>query len=143
MIDNQTGENLIVYSSFFSAFDGLSLVLLNKDGKDLRGNGTVNISPLTSLRQGAPISSRKAVERISPLGLAATRLDYVYLTPGGRPVSDETLAMSDAVLAEDRWIVERVQVNLDAGVYRTGRLSPRHEGAVGAFQGFVADALGG
>jgi choline monooxygenase len=83
------------------------------------------------------------IERISPLGPAATRLDYVYLTPGGRPVSDETLAMSDAVLAEDRWIVERVQANLDAGVYRTGRLSPRHELAVGAFQGFVAGALEG
>jgi choline monooxygenase len=81
------------------------------------------------------------IERISPLGPAATRLDYVYLTPGGRPVSEETLVMSDAVLAEDRWIVERVQVNLNAGVYRTGRLSPRHEGAVGAFQGLVAEAL--
>jgi choline monooxygenase len=68
------------------------------------------------------------IERISPMGVAATRLDYLYLTPGGRRVSEETLAMSDAVLAEDRWIVERVQTNLDAGVYRTGRLSPRHEG---------------
>jgi choline monooxygenase len=82
------------------------------------------------------------IERMSPMGHAATRLDYIYLTPGGRPVSEETLVISDAVLAEDRWIVERVQVNLDAGVYRTGRLSPRHEGAVGAFQGFVAAALG-
>jgi choline monooxygenase len=81
------------------------------------------------------------IERMSPQGMAATRLDYVYLTPGGRPVSAETLAVSDAVLAEDRWIVERVQTNLDAGVYRTGRLSPRHEGAVAAFQSFVAEAL--
>jgi choline monooxygenase len=81
------------------------------------------------------------IERISPLGPSATRLDYVYLTPGGKPVSEETLAMSDAVLAEDRWIVERVQVNLDAGVYRTGRLSPRHELAVGAFQDLISEAL--
>jgi choline monooxygenase len=81
------------------------------------------------------------IERISPIGVAATRLDYLYLTPGGRPVSAEALAMSDAVLAEDRWIVERVQTNLEAGVYRTGRLSPRHEGAVAAFQGLVRSAL--
>jgi choline monooxygenase len=81
------------------------------------------------------------IERISPLGPSATRLDYLYLTPGGKPVRDEALAISDAVLAEDRWIVERVQENLDAGVYRTGRLSPKHEGAVGAFQGWVASAL--
>ena len=80
------------------------------------------------------------IERIAPIGAAATRLDYLYLTPGGKPVSAETLAMSDAVLAEDRWIVERVQANLDAGIYRTGRLSPRHEQAVAAFQGFVAKA---
>jgi choline monooxygenase len=81
------------------------------------------------------------IERIAPLGPAATRLDYLYLSPGGKPVGEETLAMSDAVLTEDRRIVERVQENLDAGVYRTGRLSPRHEGAVGAFQGFVSGAL--
>lgn len=83
------------------------------------------------------------IERIAPVGHAATRLDYVYLTPGGKPVSPETLAMSDAVLAEDVGIVEQVQANLDAGVYRTGRLSPRHEGAVAAFQGFVRQALAG
>ena len=81
------------------------------------------------------------IERIAPVGHAATRLDYLYLTPGGKPVSPETLEISDAVLAEDRWIVEHVQTNLDAGVYTTGRLSPRHEGAVAAFQGFVRGAL--
>ena len=81
------------------------------------------------------------IERIAPMGPAATRLDYVYLTPGGRPVSPRTLAMSDAVLAEDVGIVEQVQANLDAGVYRTGRLSPRHEQAVAAFQAFVGGAL--
>jgi choline monooxygenase len=80
------------------------------------------------------------LERIAPIGPRATRLDYVYLTPGGRPVSEATLAMSDAVTAEDTWLVERVQQNLEAGVYRTGRLSPRHEGAVGAFQAMVRAA---
>ena len=80
------------------------------------------------------------LERMSPVGHDRTRLDYIYLMPAGETVAAETLAMSDQVVAEDIWIVERVQENLNAGVYETGRLSPRHEGAVAAFQAFVRDA---
>ncbi|WP_031235329.1 aromatic ring-hydroxylating dioxygenase subunit alpha [Asticcacaulis sp. AC402] len=81
------------------------------------------------------------IERMSPVGHDKTRLDYTYLTPGGETVAAETLAMSDQVTAEDKWIAERVQENLNAGVYRTGRLSPKHEIAVAAFQTWVRDAL--
>jgi choline monooxygenase len=80
------------------------------------------------------------VERIVPIGHAATRLDYFYLTPHGTPVAPQTLELSDKVTAEDKWIVERVQENLNAGVYDTGRLSPCHEQAVAAFQRFVGAA---
>jgi choline monooxygenase len=82
------------------------------------------------------------LERMSPDGHDKTRLDYVYLMPQGVGVSDETLAMSDAVVAEDLWVVERVQENLNADVYQTGRLSSRHEGGVAAFQAFYRDAMG-
>ncbi|KAF0184438.1 MAG: phenylpropionate dioxygenase [Alphaproteobacteria bacterium] len=82
------------------------------------------------------------IERMAPNGQGGTRLEYLYLTPAGEDVSPETLKMSDAVTAEDKWITERVQENLDAGVYDTGRLSPKHEGAVAAFQKMVGDALG-
>ena len=81
------------------------------------------------------------IERMSPVGHTQTRLDYLYLTPDGEPVAAETLAMSDEVTAEDKWITERVQQNLDAGVYATGRLSPKHETAVAAFQSWVREAL--
>ncbi|ESQ93543.1 hypothetical protein ABAC460_00305 [Asticcacaulis sp. AC460] len=81
------------------------------------------------------------IERMSPIGHDKTRLDYTYLTPGGETVAAETLAMSDQVTAEDKWIAEKVQENLNAGVYRTGRLSPKHEIAVAAFQTWVRDAL--
>jgi choline monooxygenase len=81
------------------------------------------------------------MERIAPIGHDMTRLDYLYLTPDGEKLGDETLSLSDTVTAEDKWIVERVQENLNAGVYDTGRLSPRHESAVAAFQAFVRDAL--
>ncbi|MBI1186613.1 MAG: Rieske 2Fe-2S domain-containing protein [Alphaproteobacteria bacterium] len=82
------------------------------------------------------------IERMAPIGHAKTRLDYLYLTPNGEPVPDETLALSDAVTAEDSWIVARVQENLDAGIYTHGRLSPKHEGGVAAFQRWVGEAFG-
>jgi choline monooxygenase len=34
-----------------------------------------------------------------------------------------------------------VQRNLEAGVYDRGRLSPRHEGGVAAFQRWVREAV--
>ncbi len=80
------------------------------------------------------------IERMAPLGHERTRLEYVYLNAPGESVSAETLAMSDAVTAEDKWIVERVQENLNAGVYESGRLSPRHEKCVAAFQAMVREA---
>jgi choline monooxygenase len=83
------------------------------------------------------------LERMSPVGPGATRLDYVYLMPAGEEVSQETLALSEIVTEEDRSICERVQQNLDAGVYDTGRLSPKHEIAVAAFQAWVGEAVAG
>jgi choline monooxygenase len=83
------------------------------------------------------------VERMCPLGPGETRLDYIYLMPRGVAVAPETMTMSDVVTAEDREVVEEVQLNLDAGVYESGRLSLRHEGAVAAFQSFVRAALSG
>jgi len=83
------------------------------------------------------------MERMSPVGPGQVRLDYTYLTPDGEAVSDETLAMSDVVTAEDRWVVERVQENLAAGAYVEGRLSPKHEVAVAAFQAMVRRAIAG
>lgn len=81
------------------------------------------------------------IERMSPVGYDATRLDYFYLSPSGEAIAPSTFAMSDEVTAEDKWITERVQDNLNAGIYRTGRLSPKHEGAVAAFQAWVGAAL--
>ena len=38
-------------------------------------------------------------------------------------------------------ICEAVQRNLESGVYDTGRLSPRHEQGVAAFQHWVSEGL--
>jgi len=49
--------------------------------------------------------------------------------------------MSNEVLDEDQAMCEAVQRNLEAGVYRAGRLSPRHEGSVAWFQAKIAAAV--
>jgi choline monooxygenase len=55
--------------------------------------------------------------------------------------SDPAIASSTRLTVEDRWICERLQKNLDAGVYTVGVLSPRHEQAVAWFQARVAQSL--
>lgn len=82
------------------------------------------------------------MERMSPLGHTHTRLDYIYLTPDGEPAPEATMTLSDQVTAEDKWIAERVQENLNAGIYEFGRLSPKHEGAVAVFQAWVGESVG-
>ena len=84
------------------------------------------------------------VERITPLGPRRTRVDYSYffrLDAGGDAADEEAVRLSAEVLDEDRAICEAVQRNLDAGIYDTGVLSPRHEGGVEMVQRLVREAL--
>ncbi|HWA60559.1 MAG TPA: aromatic ring-hydroxylating dioxygenase subunit alpha [Caulobacteraceae bacterium] len=81
------------------------------------------------------------VEHMRPMGHARTRLDYLYLHEAGDPQIDAALVTTERLTREDAWICERVQQNLDAGVYDRGVLSPRHEGAVAWFQARVAEAI--
>ncbi len=85
------------------------------------------------------------MERMTPIGLGGTRLVYdFYLTreaatdPFRR---QQVIGTSGIVTAEDKWICERVQTNIDAGIYQAGVLSPRHEAGVAWFQKFVAASL--
>jgi choline monooxygenase len=75
------------------------------------------------------------VERIVPLSTTSTRIvyDYFALDPSdGRLPS--MFAMSNVTLDEDLAIVEAVQSNLASGAYRSGSLSPTHEGGLAWFQ---------
>jgi choline monooxygenase len=85
------------------------------------------------------------MERMVPLSLGATRLIYdFYLTADAAsdPVKRQSVISTSAIVtAEDKWICERVQANIDAGVYEAGVLSPRHEAGVAWFQAFVAAAV--
>lgn len=85
------------------------------------------------------------MERVLPIGLNATRLVYdYYLVP---EIADDErerhriMAMSGTVTAEDRWICERVQANIEAGIYEAGVFSPRHEAGVAWFQRLVSAAV--
>ena len=84
------------------------------------------------------------MERVVPIGLGSTRLIYdFYLAPEVAAAPQEKqriLSTSEIVVAEDKWICERVQANIDAEVYSAGVLSPKHEAGVAWFQGFMAAA---
>lgn len=79
------------------------------------------------------------MERIWPLDHATTQLDYLYFFPEGLPQSeiDRAMKSSEITTVEDIAITQAVQRNLDAGIYKVGRLSPRHETAVHAFQNAI------
>ena len=82
------------------------------------------------------------IERIVPIGHATTHVVYDYFAADLDQI-DAMVEMSNVVLDEDQLMCELVQRNLDAGIYRAGRLSPKHEGAVSWFQGRVSSAVGG
>jgi choline monooxygenase len=83
------------------------------------------------------------IERIVPTGPRSTRVvyDYFFLDPDATEANRAIVTMGNQVLAEDQIICEQVQRNLEAGMYETGRLSPRHENGVAAFQRWVRDSL--
>lgn len=79
------------------------------------------------------------VEHMRPIGHDRTRLDYLYFYDPATADMDAVLAASDHLTAEDKYICEAVQRNLDAGIYEAGVLSPRHEDGVAWFQGRIAE----
>jgi choline monooxygenase len=81
------------------------------------------------------------VEHMRPVGHDGTQLDYIYMHQAGDPGMEAALATTERLTAEDRWICERVQQNLDAGVYQKGALSPRHENALAWFQARVIEQI--
>jgi choline monooxygenase len=84
------------------------------------------------------------VERFIPMGVRQTRVlyDYFFLDPSATDANAETVRIGCQILDEDRAICEAVQRNLESGVYEHGRLSPRHENGVAAFQRWRTEHLG-
>jgi phenylpropionate dioxygenase-like ring-hydroxylating dioxygenase large terminal subunit len=91
-------------------------------------------------------ASGMSLERMLPTGPGTMRIEYLFFFRDtgetGAAEREAALAMCAQVTEEDRRICEAVQRNLRAGIYRSGRLSPRHENGVFAFQQRVRAALG-
>jgi choline monooxygenase len=85
------------------------------------------------------------VERFVPTGVRSTQIVYDYffadVSEAAAGANAEKVRISGDVIDEDRRICEAVQRNLESGVYDTGRLSPRHENGVYAFQQWVRESL--
>jgi choline monooxygenase len=82
------------------------------------------------------------VERILPDGPNHTRVVYEYFfRDPDEPANEEAVKISGVTLDQDQAICEAVQRNLDAGVYESGPLSVKHEGALGWFQSRLRDAV--
>jgi len=84
------------------------------------------------------------MERMWPIDANRTRLDYLFLFSEDADEADieRQIAASVVTTVEDLAICEAVQRNLDAGVYQTGRLSPKHEAGVAWFQRQIERAIG-
>ncbi len=87
------------------------------------------------------------VERWLPDGPRRTRIIYDFffadVSPATALARREVERFGIEVLDEDRRICETVQRNLESGAYDVGRLSPRHEAGVLAFQQRVRAAVAG
>jgi Phenylpropionate dioxygenase and related ring-hydroxylating dioxygenases, large terminal subunit len=83
------------------------------------------------------------IERWLPEGPRRTRVIYdcFVADPTATAANADIVRLAGEVLDEDRAICELVQQNLESGIYTEGRLSPRHENGVHAFQTWVRDAL--
>jgi choline monooxygenase len=85
------------------------------------------------------------IERFVPTGPRSTQIVYDYffadLSDASAGANADKVRISGDVVDEDRRICEQVQRNLESGIYATGRLSPRHENGVFAFQQWVRDSL--
>jgi choline monooxygenase len=78
------------------------------------------------------------VEVIVPTGPESCAVSYCHFfaDPTATEIPD-VIALADIVMDQDQRMVEAVQRNLAAGVYRDGLLSPRHENGVLQFQDLV------
>jgi len=78
------------------------------------------------------------IEHIRPDGPDRTIVDHTFLHSPEDLGVDAAMDASEDITDAHAWVCERVQNNLDAGVFTTGMLSPSREGAVAWFQAEVA-----
>jgi choline monooxygenase len=82
------------------------------------------------------------LEQMRPEGPDRLMVDHIFLHAPEDSGVDAAILASERLAEEQAGICERVQQNLDAGVFTHGVLSPTHEGAIAWFQNRVLQAIG-
>lgn len=87
-----------------------------------------------------------SIATIEPLGPGRIRhMNWYFFTDVSPEKAEEnrkSAEWSAQIVSEDLAIITGVQRNLNVGVYERGPLSPKHEGAVKAFQDMVREEFG-
>lgn len=82
------------------------------------------------------------LEHLRPEGPDRTVLKHIFLHEAEDAGVEAALVNAERTADDDTWISERVQMNLDAGIYQQGVLSPSREGGVAWFQARLMAAIG-
>lgn len=86
-----------------------------------------------------------SIATMEPLGPGRVRhINWYFFADVSPEKAEENHRSADwsaEIVAEDIAVITGVQRNLEAGVYRSGRLSPKHEHGVKAFQDMVLEAV--
>ena len=116
-------------------------VTYRDDGAGLRGRDGLWFYRFPGFQATLSATALKA-ERIEPLGARGLKSASWQWFNG---IPDEgrrdAFQWARTIVEEDVGICETVQQNLEAGVYRSGRLSPKQEGMVALFQALVRAAV--
>jgi choline monooxygenase len=87
------------------------------------------------------LPGRMQSNRVVPDGPSHCRIEFdFYYAPGFESMAKADDAFSDEIQGEDKLICERVQLGLESGAYRPGRLSPTQEAGVWHWQTLLREA---
>ena len=82
------------------------------------------------------------IEQVEPAGAGSMLLRSWYWFPQGKEAyGRDYMTDSIAIMHEDMGVCEKVQKNLEAGIYQSGKLSPEKEPGTIFFQHLIREAL--
>ncbi len=109
-------------------------------GSSVYGGVWLWLWPLTAINS---YDSGVSIERIVPVGVDHTHIEYTFLFAADTP-SERRTAIRDmcaTVTNEDGQMCEMVHASIRRGRYSPGPLSPRHEGGIAYFHHLVRDSF--
>ena len=113
------------------------------DGAALRGNLGLWAYRFPGFQIAISANAFK-IERVEPTGIGSLRsVNWAWYQNLDDAAIKDSFEWSETVVREDIGICEKVQRNLDNGIYTSGPLSPDQEGNVARFQQVVRTTLDG